>query len=281
MKRGLKTLLTIILVSVAVCGCDKRPEGVLPEDKMVDLLTDIQMAEAYNNVSASGQGRVSKEQMIESVLRKHGVTHAQLDSTLLYYGRNIDDYSKLYVKVEKRLRAKNGVLESAQGSQADDIWPYGRFAAFLPVQMQNGLNFSIAADNLEPGNLLEWGMRLSTADAMEATLGVEYSDGSASLAKKNLSGNRTIKIELQTDTALTATRIFGILKVSANSMPLWVDSLQLTKAPFDSLNYSKFRTQKFIRKPMAKPLHPKEETAPATASLQTSVTNDSTAATGN
>ena len=243
--------LVFLIFSIMVCSCTDRPKEALSEDKMVDLLTDIQLAEGYYNTV--GPGKANRDAIINSILKKHGVSQAQLDSTVAYYGRNIDDYYKLYGKVEKRIRNLSYNATADESVETDDIWPYSRFASLLSNQNSNGISFSFPADNIESGNLLEWKFRLPNQESVEASLGVEYTNGLVSIAKKNLSGNRSISIELQTDTAFNPKRVFGVMQADDYARPLWVDSIKLVKAPFDSINYYKINSQKLIYPPGPKP----------------------------
>lgn len=260
MKLLIRIILAAAFIGVVFLGsCEKRPDGVLSEGEMVDLLTDLQLAEAYYSSSPVGGRNADRRMLEESVLKKHGVTRAQLDATLAYYGRNIDDYTKLYTKVEKKLRAQSGAGGSESVQSTDDIWPYGRHAVILPNQLSNGITFSIPAENIKPGNVLEWGMNLTSTDGVEIMLGVEYEDGTSSLFKKTASGNKSLKVSLQTDSVMTAKRIFGVMTAPTRSMPLWTDSIRLTKSEFDSGEYSKINMQHTIRKPVTKKEKEKRE----------------------
>ena len=42
-----KYMSAIVLVAILTTGCSKRPKGILSEDKMVAVMADIQIAEAY------------------------------------------------------------------------------------------------------------------------------------------------------------------------------------------------------------------------------------------
>lgn len=259
MRKGFGAgLLSIFIVSsLFVGGCNKRPEGVLSEDEMVSLLTDIELAEAYTMTTS--QSNISRDVLMESVLAKHGVTHAQLDSTIAYYGKNMDEYYKLYEKVEKNLRAQNGEGQDAY-DEKNDIWPYPRFTAILPNQTSDGITFSMPAEGLSAGSSLEWRMRLTSADGANAVLGVEYDNGMSSLSKKNGSGLTNFQIELQTDTALKVKRIFGYLTLPQDGMPVWADSIRLVKADYDSVTYHKIRSQKRLFQPKQAPPKLKVET---------------------
>lgn len=229
-------------------GCNKRPDGILSENEMVDLLTDLQMAEAYFNTKGPGSN-IERNTLVEAVLKKHNVTHGQLDSTLVYYGRNLDDYSKLYQKVEKNLKAENNRLEESEA--ANDIWPYSHFTSIFPNQMSDGVTFSMPASGIEKGSALEWKMRLSSSYGGEGLLGVEYENGMTSYLKKNLSGGTSLKINIQTDTAMVAKRIFGSIRMPDLNYPVWADSISLIRTDLDSLNYNQIRQQHSIYKPRA------------------------------
>lgn len=244
--------IIFLLLLLLVYGCNHKPKEVLPEDEMVDLLTDLQLAEGYLN--SAGPNSVERDALIASVLKKHGVSQAQLDSTIAYYGRNIDEYYLLYNKVENNIRKKSFNASNVEvNPQADDIWPYNRFAALFPNQTSNGITFSFPADNLESGNTLEWKFRLPNSEQIDASFGVEYTNGLISLINRNSSNLRGVSIELQTDTSLVAKRIFGSMTSYELNHLLWVDSIQLVKLPFDSLNYYKIRSQKSIFPPQPKP----------------------------
>lgn len=242
-------LCALLALLTATAGCRHDRKAPISEDRMVEILTDMQLAQAYTSTSQAMPGDLNRERMMEAVLKKHGVTGEELDSAISYYGRNIDEYYSLYEKVEKNLRGMTG---KEIVTNEDDIWPYGQYAALFPNQMSNGIIFSIPANDIEKGNTLDWKMRLTSSENVELTLGVEYDDGSYSIYRKNASG--TPEISLITDTALTVKRIFGSLNTPANTMPVWADSIRLIKTEFDSLNYYRIRHQKRIYPPRSKPV---------------------------
>lgn len=255
---SITVLVAFLLVSLL--SCEKRPEGVLSDDEMVDLLADLQLAEAYYSTSLQGSSHIDRKTLEESVLKKHGVSRSDLDATISYYSRNLDDYVKLYAKAEKKLQSQNGSGATENVANADDIWPYGRQAVIMPNQISNGITFSIPADKIKPGNKLEWGMRVSSSEGVELMLGVEYENGISSLYKKTASGDRNLQIALQTDTVFTPKRIFGVMTTTSDRLPLWTDSIRLTKMEFDSSDYSKINMQRTIRKPGSKQLNSPTDT---------------------
>lgn len=250
-----RILIFIFLFGLLILpACNNRPEGVLSDDEMADLLTDLQIVEAYYNTPGTPSKPSSKDLLIESVLKEHGVTLAQLDSSLAYYGKNMDTYYALYDKVEKNLRLKNNQGTEALNTEADDFWPYGRFAVMANRQSTDGIQFSIPSETLQPGDRIEWKMRLTSAEGVDALLGVEYADGSSALVTRTPSGNSAVTISIQTDTAAVVKRVFGRMNIKNLSHPVWADSIRLVRMDFDSLEYSNIRTQKRIGRPSQRPL---------------------------
>lgn len=254
LKRIMTLWLTVMVLLMP--GCIKRPKGVLSEKETIDLLTDMQLAEAYlNNKGPSIPDSVRKA-IGEGVLLKHGVTREQLDKTLAYYGENADEYATLFDKVDKRIEARRKKLSGQMPTEnisENDIWPFSPFTLFSRNQSTDGLVFSLTGDALQPGDRLEWKMRLNNIQQADALLGVEYVDGSSTYIKRNIGGSKQINITLQSDTGKIIKRIFGYFNVGRFSLPLWADSISLNRTPYDSTNYSKVNGQTPYYGPRSRP----------------------------
>lgn len=274
--------LWLILAVTLAAACDDRPDGVLSEGETVDLLADLQIAEAYNETPSARGSNPTNPRLQEAVLKAHGVSEEEFSNTMAYYGRNIDDYYKLFDKVEARIKKKGEKLTGKvqDTNEGNDIWPYSRMAYFNRNMATNGLRFSIEPGDLQSGERLEWKLNLTNPEGVDGIIGVEYTDGSASFTKRNAAGNKKFEISLQSDTAKVAKRLFGYITLQEHSMPVWADSIQLLRMPFDSIEYSKIRTQQKV-----KPLRPRpaktevnrqeEEKAPADSTGNDSPANDS------
>lgn len=250
-------------------ACDKRPDNVLPEKEMVDLLADMQLAEAYLRTAGPEVSDSMREAFPEAVLARHGVTYAQVDTTLAYYGRNADDYFALYDKVNKELISRRKKIDGnipANDRGSDNIWPYQMMTMFGTGNATDGLIFSIPAEGIIPGERLEWSLRASTQTAADGLLGVDYEDGSGTYIRRKLNGTRNISLQLQTDTGKTVTRIYGRFTVDRTRLPLWADSIVLTHAPLDSALYGNIYQQSRhygLQKRNKKDIEPKDS-LPAT-----------------
>ncbi len=101
------TIFIIITVLLVLGSCSRRPKYVLSENKMVEVLYDIQIAQAIYNRGTEFNTNEKKDALVEGVLRKHKVSQAELDSSLLWYSDNIAYYEAINDSVASRLSAKN------------------------------------------------------------------------------------------------------------------------------------------------------------------------------
>lgn len=88
-------LLSFAIGSIGVISCDNNMDP-LSRDKMVEVLHDIQLAEAIHQTKYdSFREKEQKDALIQGVLEKHGITQAQLDSSLVWYADNAEIYMKV------------------------------------------------------------------------------------------------------------------------------------------------------------------------------------------
>lgn len=242
--------VVFFMVSMAVVSCGGRPEGVLSDDRMADLMADMQLAEAYSSLPSSGRGmtREQRDSLGRGVLAANGITQAELDSSLSWYGRNMDTYTELYEKVDKRIAEKrkrllnDGIKEEADG---DNLWPYPAHGIISGLASSDGYLFSITNPELVRGNALEWKMRVSPATSLNMMLGVEYADGSDTYVSRSFSSERKVELHLQTDTARDVRRVYGVMRVArVRDLPVFTDSISLQVLPLDSAEYYRIKGQK-------------------------------------
>jgi hypothetical protein len=85
-------------------ACSDRPPHVLSEKKMERVLFDLYLAESEitNNYTLFSSDSVLKRDLLNSVLKKHKITEAILDSSLVWYNGNLDKYLKINTRVNER-----------------------------------------------------------------------------------------------------------------------------------------------------------------------------------
>lgn len=250
-----KYLSIFAILALLASGCSKRPKGILSEDKMVAVMTDLQIAEAYDRTGdAHGylQGR-SRELLGRGILMHHGVTPEEMDCTLAWYGRNMDEYPKLYKKIDaelnkRQLKYARAAGESENQGPSADLWPYSRHFVLDDRSVTDGLIAHIPATDLLPGDKLTWKMAVEGATGRTLTLGVDYADGTSEVYRQTNRGfDRWLEISLQTDSLLEASRIFVIADFEHTSPRVRIDSVQLTHIPFNREEYRKAGYQRSIR----------------------------------
>lgn len=242
--------IAFLLAAVTLSGCHLRPDGVLSDDKMADVIADMELAESYWNSKHSGFADTEeRERFGKGVLAAHGVTVEELDSSLSWYGRNMDTYTELYEKVDKKLAARRkelmkGTADDIEIEEGNNLWPYGRHGMISSLGQSDGYVFSVSSDNLQKGDALEWKMNITPAVQSQGMLGVEYSDGSFSYTHRAFQGASKIEMRLQTDTAKHVERVFGTFRVSSpRDLPVMTDSMALIKSPLDTLQYYRLNGQ--------------------------------------
>ncbi len=226
--------LCLLILSAA---CTRRPKDILSEREMIDLLVDMTIAESMGNGSGVHELPDSiRYHLREIVLKQHGITQEQLDSTLAWYGRNLDDYVALYAEVDKRLqkRIKKESGDAPVEMTADNLWPLSPHYWFSPMSDDGTLVFTMPAEGLSKGESLEWTMKFNSTPNIDLLLGVDYDNGVSTYLKRSFRGDRRLMVTLLTDTTHTPQRIYGMIHVERGGLPAWVDSIKLVKLPFDS-----------------------------------------------
>lgn len=251
----MKTLSKIsgvaIITLLTLCGgCDKRPKGVLSDSEMESLMTDLLLAEAYSkSADARDLPDSVRNRLGEAVLKEHGVDQATLDSTYAWYSRNLDDYFKLYSRVDKNLQQRRQkVGGSASDEIENDIWTLPRHLVLSPNGYGNSLTFTLPGDVLTGGEQLRWRLRMNGTSSINVLLGIDYEDGTSSIIRREFQGGK-VDVSLVADTAHNARRIFGFISASKRDMPIFVDSISLAKNPFDSVFYASVVTQRRLTPP--------------------------------
>ena len=97
-------IIPVLFLTLLSFACSNRPSYVLSESKMEKVLYDIYLAEAEINadytVFSSDSAR--KQELLNSVLKKHKITEAVLDSSLAWYSGHLEKYFKINNNLTKR-----------------------------------------------------------------------------------------------------------------------------------------------------------------------------------
>lgn len=249
--RKLPELILCIATVALVAACSHTPDGVIEPEKMAQLMADFHTAEAVVDMNRQDYRSDSAKQVLrQSVYAKYGVTPAEVDSSLSWYGRNITEYMAMYDRtieiLEHRLiETGNRVAAEAALSIAGDsvdVWPYARYVAVDERKPTGTMTFNFNRDdNWERGDVYVWRTKIG-ANAGTGTWQIvtEYADGTVEYVNAELSGDGWKDIALHTDSLRDATRVYGYLTAyNRPGVPMRFDSIQMVRKRLDREGYSR------------------------------------------
>ncbi len=234
-----------LFAATLLAACSKVPDGILSEKEMQTVLTDMLLAEAMVNVDHNTyKSDTMRLALYESVFRKHDISREVYDSSLVWYGRNLDIYMKVYNRVladlDKRINNLGDVqADAAPVSNRDsvDIWPRRPYLALSPSAVFNGVIFDIRPEtNYSSGSSFVLGMRVwGLGDKMacrpEVRLSADQGDTTltvnGAIAKDGY--HETI---LKTIPTKKVKRVFGYIRMDnrdTSYYKVYIDSLSLMK----------------------------------------------------
>lgn len=208
--------LVILLATgiVILSACKPTvPSRYLQPDEMEDLLYDYYVSKGLVNVQSSGSSDYKHRYNIEAVLRKHGLTHAEFDSSLVYYYNHMEQMNVIHTNIQKRLSedalelgASEGEVErfTIQSTSGDttDVWEGRRQLLLMPIPPYHVAQFSQKADtSFHAGDsfLLTFTSQfLAQSGSRNATVGlaVTYENDSvvSQTSTVSVSGNTTLRL---------------------------------------------------------------------------------------
>lgn len=201
MKKLMICLVAVMALLFCVSSCKPSlPSGVLSKGKMTDILYDYHLALAMAHMDDNGDKGQSLAYR-EAVLRKHDVTSAEFDSSMVYYMRHTelleDVYKDLADRYNNEITAMGGSAKeggefanlSATGDTAN-VWNLATSMVFMPVKPFNSTSFDIKVDStFHKGDrlMLDFDAQFIYQDGMRngvAMLAVQF--GNDSIAQRTI-----------------------------------------------------------------------------------------------
>ncbi len=113
----------ILFISFLMFSCTsntilKKPDNLIPEDQMVDLLTDLFLA-----INAENTKNLQLERQVNYyplIFEKYNIDSTQFKESNFYYTSRVDEYDELLLKVEERLKVLDEKYETLK-RQEDSI----------------------------------------------------------------------------------------------------------------------------------------------------------------
>lgn len=107
----MQRLLYIIFISFFLLGsCAKqKPTGVLSESKMIDLLTEVSLIDAYLNTLPVDSGRKVMPVLYDNLFDRFGIDSLQYEDNLKFYYGNPNLTENIYKKIDKNLKKEEEI----------------------------------------------------------------------------------------------------------------------------------------------------------------------------
>lgn len=185
------------------------PSRLIQPDRLEEILYDYHMAQAMAESNTADSLAFRRYSYVSAVFRKHGVTEAEFDSTMIWYSAHANYLNDIYKRLHERYSAEVALLGAVTGktdhfagldAQGDtaNIWPEHSFRVLKPRPLQDRLSFTLAADTtFRRGDVLLWRFDpryvFPRGGKNEAYVGlyVEYdNDSTAGITRRIYSGNR-------------------------------------------------------------------------------------------
>lgn len=119
----MKRFLGILLVIIFFVACGKsRPKDIFPEQKMIDILFDLHLADGYINSYPTDSLEKKKMNPYLSIYQKYGTDSAEVRKNLDYYVAHPQDMENVYAQISKRLKNEEETIQNLAVSKQREIF---------------------------------------------------------------------------------------------------------------------------------------------------------------
>ncbi|MDO4320480.1 MAG: DUF4296 domain-containing protein [Bacteroidales bacterium] len=256
-----KTVVAAAVAVIAACvGCNRVPSHVIEPERMARLMADMRMADAVITLNP-GDYRSDSSRVIlkRAVFDRNGVTQADFDTSLIWYGHNIDRYQEINDRTIEILEGRLADIGAAGGTgnalsvagDSVDVWPGAMSYVISRRSPSDFITFGMESDrNWEQGDVYTWSFKFATMPA-SARWGIsaEYDDGSVETLTSMITVGGSVRqtISFLTDSTRSARYIGGWLYVEPDGhRPVFIDSVSLTRGRLDGHKQSRHYMQRMV-----------------------------------
>lgn len=115
MKRLLA--LFFLIIFFAACNSAGVPDGIIRQDSMIKVLTDIHLIDGYASVNYADSGKLKIAAMYRAVYKKYGTDSVQVRKSLEFYTSHPDKLQAVYEKVNSNLQE----MEKAEQQRQEQL----------------------------------------------------------------------------------------------------------------------------------------------------------------
>lgn len=216
----------VCLFFVFLASCKPSiPSDVISKGKMEDILYDyhVALAMANNNPQETGVAIAYRE----AVLKKHEVTSAEFDSSMVYYMQHTELLHKIYENLSERLSDETVALGGAVGGTQSrfsnlsatgdtaDVWRDATCMLFTPDKPFNSFSFDVKPDSsFHAGDrfLLDFEAQFLFQDGIRdglAVLAVKFSNDSVASQTVHVQSTQHYSVEVSNGDSLGIKSVKG------------------------------------------------------------------------
>lgn len=223
-------LLIIILSLLTSCG-KQIPSNILKPEQMEEVLYDYHLTMGmYENQHAFENHQ--KNALKQYVFKKHEITAAEFDSSMVWYTREADELCTIYANLEKRFKREHNHVESLLANRNEetsmttsygdtiDIWRKREIYWMSNGPLNKLMTFEFKPDtNFHARDAFRWNMDIHFLADGELTLGMNVIYDNDSVIGEtrlvNKSGNQTFY--LHTDSIWKIKMLNGFIYVAEDT----------------------------------------------------------------
>lgn len=233
------TYFLFLVITGIIVSCSKRPGGVLSDKEMRAVLVDMYLAESMVGTDYKEFGTAEqKEAVFTSVFRKHKITQAEYDSSLMWYGRNLDVYMKVYDLVLADLEAKRLAIGDivpdvpVLNRDSVDIWNLNTLLVLQNNNRDKGIWFDFKPeDGYLPGSQFVlsmdvWGIDKNMNRFPQIRISVEQADTTITCFSE-ITNDGLAEVMLKSLAAKAVKRVYGYIRLSGVDLLCAKDTLLL------------------------------------------------------
>ncbi|RIV70672.1 DUF4296 domain-containing protein [Flagellimonas aequoris] len=120
MKRIAAGFLGLFLMVGCAEEVVKKPENLIPKEKMADILNDLAILNASTS-AASNKFEDSGINIMEFLYKKYGIDSVQFSQSDLYYASVPLEYQSIYENIDAKLEERTKIMEERSMKKNDSI----------------------------------------------------------------------------------------------------------------------------------------------------------------
>lgn len=213
--------LLLLLLVVGLTACQSRPDYVIDEAKMTELLTDIHMAEGLLDLQKkeNSESETYGQEVIAAVLDKYHVSKADYDTSLVWYSQNLTKLIRIYRHVDENLAQRQEYWEaivassgSGVGQSGDSVslWRQADYLVMDEARLTDRRLWVLQADTtFYIGDTVRWQMHvpdMPKGEALTVSMALLYAETEAISLTEKLAQTTPL---ITRDTIVTLTCIGG------------------------------------------------------------------------